>query len=51
MVPMRVNSNLTHIVGKHHGNLIHLIGQSFIQHPQEEHITLCELIQVREESG
>ena len=43
--------DLAYIVGENHGDLVHFIGQSFIQHPQEEHITLCELIQVGEETG
>ena len=38
-------------MGLHDQNLINFIGQHFVQHPEHEDISLCQLVQVGEQLG
>ena len=39
------------LLGLHDQDLIHLIGQHLVQHPEQEHIPLLQLVQVGEQLG
>ena len=45
------NSQGLHVLRLHHQDLIHLIGQRLVQHPEQEHIPHRQLIQVAEQLG
>ena len=46
-----LNGKVVQFVGQHSADLIHLVGQCLVQHPQQEYVALGQLIQIGEQLG